>query len=38
MGKRLLRDEEFEYLVTSGGSQADNPAGWEVADATVPGP
>ena len=38
LGKRLLRDEEFQYLVTLGGTRTDNPAGWEVADAAVPGP
>ncbi len=38
MGKRLLCDAEFQYLVTLGGTQTDNPTGWEVADAAVPGP
>ncbi len=37
MGKRLLSDEEFQYLVTLGGSRSDDQGGWEVSDAPVPG-
>ena len=37
LGKRLLREEEFQYLVTLGGSSTDA-TGWEMATATAPGP
>jgi eukaryotic-like serine/threonine-protein kinase len=38
LGKRLLREEEFQYLVTLAGTQTNNPAHWQVAAAVVPGP